>query len=479
MITHTVNISPEHRGLNFLLNIKKDQLNYFTSLMHREGAFAWYQLAHKNVLMLNDATGIQHVLQDNAGNYHKSSFYKVLKPFLGNSILLSEEAIWKKQRQESAPAFAHRNFAAMVPQMTDAIHAMLERWQKNIVSQQPLDLNFETMWFTLDVLLRTLFHEQRDGITNDMQNSILTLLREAEERVWRIVSLPQRLTFMLPKYRRSLNFLNKTIDELVATRRANHAYPEDLLSRLITSYTEAPAQQRMLRDQMMTFLLAGHETTANGLVWALYYLSKHPDIWQKVATEADAVLGNRTPTMDDIKQLQYTRQVFDEVLRIHPVVWTLSREAQADDIIPLENDDQIELKRGTVVMLCTYAVHRRTCYWPNPEVFDPERFNTANSHQRPKYSWFPFGGGPRMCVGFRFAQIESIIALAMLAQRYDFSLLPGQNLQPVPTITLRPPGAMYFTVTKRHAAAVSCHPDTIISTISNATCPFHVETRVA
>ncbi|MGB4100320.1 MAG: cytochrome P450 [Alphaproteobacteria bacterium] len=449
MTVHTPVILAENRGLRLLRRVRRDLLGEFVRMMRRHGDFTWMELGGHRVLMLNDATGIQHVLQDNAASYRKSHFNQVLRPLLGDSIFLSEGATWRKQRHEAAPVFSSGNFAEMTTQIVGATESMLNRWTPHIARDEPLCLNNETMTYTLDVVLRALFHEAREGVAPDMQTALVTLLREAEHRIWSPLNLPQSLTYKIPKYRRARQFLDNLVGELAEARRCNAAYPDDLLSRLVAGYGTSTHEQAALHDQIKSFLLAGHETTANGLVWTFCHLSRHPEIARRVTQEVDQILGDTLPTFESVKNLNYTRQVFDEVLRLYPPVWTMSRTAAADDMIPLDNGDRIALPRDTVVMMSGYAVHRREKYWDNPEAFDPDRFAPEAVATRPKFSWFPFGGGPRLCLGFRFAQIESIVAIAMVVQRYRLCLVPGQNIAPMPIITLRPNGAVLFNIRPR------------------------------
>ncbi len=230
-------------------------------------------------------------------------------------------------------------------------------------------------------------------------------------------------------------------------------------------------------DEVLSFVLAGHDTTAHGLAWALHNLSLHPAIQRKVEDEVAQVLGNKTPNMESIKKLTYTRQVFDEVLRLYPPVWTMSREAISGDQIPLDDGTRLNVPAGAAVMMCHYAVHRRETYWPNPEAFDPDRFSAAAMETRPKYAWFPFGGGPRMCLGFRFAQVESVLALAMITQRYKFSLLSGQQVKPEPIITLRPADSILFKLSMRpdfypDATQIVEQVPSPITTQKSSQCPF-------
>lgn len=468
-------IPKARRGLRLLRDVRRDPLGYFTRLMQQEGAFAWLHLGGRPLLMLNDTTGIQHILQDNAENYRKARFNSVLRPLLGDGIFLSEGALWRKQRQESAPAFAAGKFDAMLPAIIAATEAMLRRWEPRAARHEPIDLTLETMQFTLDVLLRALFHEARDGIAADMQKELGILLREAEGRSWSPFNLPQPLVMMTPTYRRAMGFLDGLVHGLIAARRNSGEYPEDLLSRLIANYGLSAADQKLLRDQVISFLLAGHETTAHGLAWSFYCLGAHPIQRQKMLHEVDEVLRGEMPTLDTLRRLSYTRHVFDEALRLYPPVWTMSREALQDDVIPLDDGGRIPLPKDTVVMLCDYAVHRREAYWPDPEAFYPERFRPETSDARPKFAWFPFGGGARLCLGFRFAQIESLTAMSMITQKYVLSLLPGQTVRPLPIITLRPSGPILFHLKPRGAAkerevppATNCAP----ADSNPAACPF-------
>lgn len=404
--------------------------------------------------------------------YRKAHFNSVLRPLLGNSIFLSEGEEWRKQRKEAAPVFASGNFAEMTQRIVGATETMLARWSGRIARSEPVCLNVETMWFTLDVVLRALFHEDRENIALDMQSALATLLREAEHRIWAPVNLPQNLIYKIPKYRRAQTFLNNLVGDLAEARRANGAYPDDLLSRLVANYGTSPEEQTALHDQIKSFLLAGHETTANGLVWTFYHLSQHPEIMRRLVREVDSVLGNSAPTFENIKELHYTRQVFDEVLRLYPPVWTMSRTAMMDDVIPLDNGDQIALPKDTVVMMSGYATHRCEKYWENPEAFDPDRFAPEQVQRRPKFAWFPFGGGPRLCLGFRFAQIESVVAIAMVLQRYRLSLVPGQHITPLPIITLRPNGSVLFNIKLRQdlARTEPVMPDIKLESM---VCPMH------
>lgn len=448
------------RGLRLLLEVRRDPLAYFTQIMRDEGAYAWFQLRGMPFLMMNDAAGIQYVLRDNAANYRKTKAAQVLRPVLGNGIILSEGDTWRQQRREAAPAFAGGNFDEMVATIGVIADAMLARWEHQAAAGQAVDLRGGFAQFALEVLLQTLFHAERDGIAEQMQPALAMLLRQAEARIWSPFKAPQALILRLPKYARAIAFLRETVAALIETRQrqlsgGSFAHRDDLLSRLVLSYGNTAQEQSDLRDQVMTFLLAGHETTAHALTWSFYCLARHPGEQKKLQCEADEVLRGATPRLDDVRQLRHASQALKEALRLYPPAWTLSREAIADDAIPLDDGRTVAVPKGTAVMLCEYAVHRRECYWSDPEAFYPERFSPENSAARHEFAWFPFGGGPRLCLGLRFAEIEATIALAMAARRFHFTLLPGQRIEPMPIITLRPSGPVRIRFDRRSAVPVA------------------------
>jgi cytochrome P450 len=447
-------------GLRLLLEVRRDPLVYFTQIMRDEGAYAWFRLRGAPFLMMNDAAGIQHVLRDNATNYRKTKAAQVLRPVLGNGIILSEGDTWRQQRREAAPAFAGGNFDEIVATIGVISETMFSRWERQAEAGQAVDLRQEFAQFALEVLLQTLFHAERGGIAEQMQPALAMLLRQAEARIWSPFRVPQALILRLPKYARAITFLRETVTELIETRRrqlsgGGFAHSDDLLSRLVLSHGYLAQEQSDLRDQVMTFLLAGHETTAHALTWSFYCLARHPDEQRKLQCEADEVLRSAMPRLDDVRRLRYANQALKEALRLYPPAWTLSREAIADDAIPLDDGSTIAVPKGSAIMLCEYAVHRRECYWSDPEAFYPDRFSPENSATRREFAWFPFGGGPRLCLGLRFAEIEATIALAMAARRFHFTLLAGQRIEPMPIITLRPGGPVHMRFDRRSAVSVA------------------------
>jgi cytochrome P450 len=291
--------------------------------------------------------------------------------------------------------------------------------------------------------LRCLFSVRLEGQYEIVFDALTTLLRDAERRVWSFASPP--LCVPTPhnlECQAALKALDHFVYGIIAERRANLGEHDDLLEILVTEHAQRMHEgmpESLLRDQVLSIVLAGHETTANGMAWAWYLLSKHVDAARRVESEVDQVLEGRVPQFADLAQLTYTKMVFDETLRLYPPVWTMSRDAIKDDWV-----GGIMIPAGITVMLCPYVVHRRPELWSNPEGFDPERFAASSHAEIQRYAYFPFGGGPRGCLGGRFATIESMVILVMVTQTYQLELVPGQTVEPEPMITLRPKNGFFM-----------------------------------
>ena len=433
--------------LGVLPQLKGDQLRYFVDLADRHGDVIELPLGMDKVLMLNSPSAVEHVLQRNAGNYHKSRYYGPLKPILGDGIFLAEDEHWLHQRRSAVPGFQGIRLKQMTEQMCAATEEMMARWESGPEAPHRdegagLDLVPEMMGLALDIVLRSLLSYRLEGDDGArVMTALTTILREAERRVWSLVPLP--LGVPTPRnlaLKRSLGVLDDLVGRVVARRNETGERGEDLLQLLIDAQPDmakAGMPDTLLRDQVLSTILAGHETTANALSWTFILLSRHPEILRKVQAEIADVLGGRAPAFEDLHDLVYTRQVFMEAMRLYPPVWTLSRQAMEDDELP-----GVPVPKGTTVMLCSYAVQRRRQFWPNPEGFDPDRFTAEEIKRRPRHAWFPFGGGPRKCLGERFAMMEALVVLSMVLQRYRLELAPGQSIVPEPMITLRPAGTV-------------------------------------
>lgn len=432
---------PGPKGLPFLGvagRLRADPLKYFIETLRDHGDVAWFNVGQDQIVMLSDPRDIKHVLQDNHENYRKSKFYRPLKPILGRGIFLSEGKEWLKQRRTSKPAFAGLRFEHMAEEIVGATGDLLSSWETRGDPHAPVDIAHEMMKLTLDGVTRAMFDLNLKDESDDFHEAIEVVLKETERRVWSVGLIPPAIFVRRQRaYRKALAVVEDVIQRLIERRR-REPREGDLLTMLIDAYggTDRP-DHKLLRDQVVSFLVAGHETTAISLAWTWYLLSRNPAVARRFHDEIDSVLGGRAPTFADTRELTYSKMILEEAMRLYPPVWTISREAIADD-----TSGRVDIPKGTTVMLCAYAVQRHPDIWENPEGFDPDRFAPEAENKTPRHAYFPFGGGPRVCMGNRFSIMEGQLIMAMIGQRYRLDLAPGTRVVPEPMITLRPRGGI-------------------------------------
>ncbi len=424
--------------------IKRDPLAFAVRMVREYGDIVPLNVAGQRVLMVSEPTQLAHVMQRNADNYRKSRFYEGVIPVLGEGFLTSEGDTWLRQRRTSAPAFKGAALAAMCADMSAAVDATLDRWQAHADSDTAIDIAPEMMRQTLQIAVRTLFGGTLDDDTaRAVSDALAVVLRTAERRVWSVASLPLWVpTRQHRAFAGAVRVMDRVFLDLVEARRASGQRQGDLLDLLCDAYAQEP---RMLRDLVISILLAAHETTASGLAWAFCLLSQHPEWAVRVREEAETVLGDATPDIKTLQQMPITRAVFEEALRLYPPLWTYSREAAGPDSL-----GEVPLRKGDTVMICPYAIHRNPRLWPDPESFAPERFIGEATRRRHAYSYLPFAAGPRSCLGDRFAMTEAMIVLAKTLRRYSLDLVPGHPVVPEPMITLRPRHGVRMRLTPVH-----------------------------
>jgi cytochrome P450 len=331
---------------------------------------------------------------------------------------------------------------------SDATLAMLERWRPSVAQGRPLDVATEFMHLTLEVATEALFSTSVGRDVDAIGRAITTLLNEVTFRFTFPFYPPLRVP--TPRNRRFLAAratLDGVIYGIIAERRRRPGKHDDLLALLMEARDEETGEamsDRQLRDEVITLFVAGHETTANALTWASYLLCTHVAVLRKLRAEVDETLQGRIPTAADLPNLPYTRMVIDETLRLYPPVWITNRRAIVDDTIC-----GYRIPADAIVSISPYVMHRDPTLWENPEGFDPERFAPERSAGRPHYAYFPFGGGPRQCIGKGFALMEATLVLALLAQHYELHLVPGGRVETVAMATLRPRYGMWMTAHPR------------------------------
>jgi cytochrome P450 len=396
------------------------------------------RLFGRSLFVLNDPAAIKHVLIDNAANYQKTEITRrILEPGLGKGLITSEGETWRAHRRTMSPSFDIRSIAAYTPVMTTAAEELLAQWD-SVPAGTAVDVQTAMMEVTLNIISRTMFSNDSDDIVAIMARSAGRYQMEMRPNIMDMLGWPKWLA-SLPRRNvasRTMGEFDRVIDRLIEERiRDPGSHPKDLLARLVAARDEQTGvgmSAQEVRDHVITIFLAGHETTAMALTWTWFLLSQHPAVESKLHAEIDSVLGGRAPTHDDLSKLVYARMVIDESMRIYPPVHTIARQAIGEDTLLGQR-----IPKGSTVMIAPWVLHRHLKLWENPSAFDPERFSAEGSAGRARFSYLPFGGGKRICIGAAFSLAEATILLATLAQRYKLRLAPGHRVEPQGLITLR------------------------------------------
>lgn len=396
------------------------------------------KLLGRSLFVVNEPGAIKHVLIDNAANYQKTEITRrILEPGLGKGLITSEGETWRAHRRTMSPAFDIRSIATYTPVMTAAAEELLAQWDA-VPAGTAVDVATSMMEVTLNIISRTMFSNDSDDIVAIMERSAGRYQLEMRPNIMDMMGWPKWLAG-LPRRNvaaRTLGEFDRVVDRLIKERsRDPGSYPKDLLARLVAARDEQTGSgmsAQEVRDHVITIFLAGHETTAMALAWTWFLLSQHPHVEAKLHAEIDSVLDGRAPTHDDLGKLVYTRMVLDESMRMYPPVHTIARQAIGEDVLLGQR-----IAKGATVMIAPWLLHRHVKLWDNPSVFDPERFSPARSSARARFSYLPFGGGKRICIGAAFSLAEGTILLATLARRYRLRLAPGHRVEPQGLITLR------------------------------------------
>ncbi len=416
-----------------------------------------YPLGPLPVYLVTGPDGVKQILQDNARNYSKDTFqYNLLSSITGKGLLTSDGDFWLRQRRLSQPAFHRQRIAGFGPLITGATQAMLMQWHTPAEAGQAIDIAAEMMHVALQIVGKALFSVEIGDRADTIARATLTVLDQIVFRAKTLGAVPAWLpTPGNLRFRRAFQVLDGTVRETIRQRRRNDGSPPqvensgsgDLLS-ILTDARDPESGERMneqqLRDEVMTMVIAGHETVASALAWTWYLLSQSPDAEAKLHEEVDRVLDGHLPTANDLPRLPYTAMVFDEALRLYPPAWIITRKAISEDEI-----GKVRIPAGSLVVTSPYVTQRDPRYWPDPEAFEPERFLPERAAGRPRFAYYPFGGGPRMCIGNHFAMVEAGLVIATVAQGYRLRLVPGQQVAVEPSVTLRPKHGLMMTLHTR------------------------------
>jgi cytochrome P450 len=425
----------------------RDPLTLLKGLARDYGDVARFKAGPQSVYLLSHPDYVRDLLVTHNARFKKGRALQRAKRLLGEGLLTSEGEFHRRQRRLAQPAFHKQRVAAYGRVMVEYAERVSARWRDGA----EVDISEEMMRLTLAVVGKTLFDAEVESDADEVGASLTEVMNLFGYLMLPFSELLEKLP--LPPQRRFLRArarLDAVIYRIIEERRREGRDRGDLLSTLLDAVDEEGDRTGMtneqLRDEVMTTFLAGHETTANALTWAWYLLAQNPEAEARLHAELDGVLaGGRAPAPEDVPALQYTEMVVAETMRLYPPAWALGRLALEDHEV-----GGYRIPRGSLVLVSQYVIHRDPRFWPDPERFDPERFAPEAKAARPQFAYFPFGGGPRRCVGEGFAWTEAVLILATLARRWRARLVPGRAVEPQPRITLRPgPGGVPVRIEER------------------------------
>jgi cytochrome P450 len=421
---------------------RRDPLNFLAAAAREYGDIVGLRFLHFRTYLIVHPDYIEDVLVHHPRKFVKGRVLQANKRIFGNGLLTSEGDFWLRQRRLAQPAFHRARIAAYANTMVEYAERMVAAWQDG----EERDAHQEMMQLTLQIVGKTLFDADVSSDAHEIGKTI-TLLLDFSSDFRRLIFTPK----WLPTPRNiqttlAIRRLNKIVYRMIAERRASGRDAGDLLSMLLAARDEDGSQMddRQLRDETLTLFLAGYETTANLLAWTWWLLATHPSVEKKLQAELDAVLGGRAPTMDDLPRLVYAGQVITESLRLYPPAWGMARLAIADHEIA-----GYQVPAGTGLAIAQWITQRDPRWFEAPEEFLPERWAGDLQKRLPRFAYFPFGGGPRQCIGNMFALMEGTLVLAAVAQKFRLILMPDAQIVPMASITLRPKNGVPVRLQKR------------------------------
>ena len=413
--------------------------------------FRFYIGGLKEAIVTIDPTVIQHVLKTNANNYHKSEIQiKRMGHFLGKGLLTTDGEPWRNQRRLIQKGFDRKQLDALSSIMQDSVAESMRGFDNQIRSG-PVDIYPQMMKITFAMVARSLFGARLKDEDIDLVSHTICTVQEfiVRQTLQPYLNPWFEVSGELREHEEMRTRADAVLFEYIKRRR-NESPGQDLLQTLMDArYADGEGMSdELILSESMQLLVAGHETSSNGLSWILYLLSSRPDCLEKVRQEMHSVLGDAPLNHSDVPKLEFTTQVIQESLRLYPPFWMIDREAVADDQI-----GNISIPQGSMVIVYVYGAHHAERYWQNPESFDSDRFVKANDKLRTPFTYLPFGGGPRGCIGNHYAMLQILMILSDLLRNYDFELVPGQAIEARPMVILRPKHGIRMTFTNTVAPA--------------------------
>jgi cytochrome P450 len=439
---------PGPKGTPFIGSLRRMQRDPLVFLRHvaaEYGDIAHFRLGGFHAFLLSDPGDIEDVLVTHHRRFTKGRALQRARRMLGNGLLTSEGEFHRRQRRLAQPAFHRPRVAAYGEVMTRLAIRFCERQRAG----ETIDIAREMNQLTLAIVGRTLFGADVESQAAEVREALTAVLEMFDVSVSPLASLLERLPLpRMRRFRAALTRLDRIVYGIIDARRREGGDRGDLLSMLLLAHDEegdgGSMTNQQLRDEAMTLFLAGHETTANALAWTWYLLAQHPAAEARLHAEVDALINGRVPTSEDVPKLTFTRRVLAESMRLYPPAWAIGRRA-----IEAHPVGGYVVATGSLVLASQWVVHHDPRHYPDPDRFDPERWLPESQALRPKFSYFPFGGGPRVCIGEAFAWMEGMLLLATVARQWRFQLVPGHPVSIQPVITLRPHHGIKMTVVRR------------------------------
>ncbi|WP_420642570.1 cytochrome P450 [Candidatus Leptofilum sp.] len=438
-----VNLSP--------LRIPEIQRNPLAFLQHnaaKHGDFIHYPLGLWEVFQLNHPDLIEHVLVTNQRNYSKNTVqYNTLAKITGRGLLTSDGRFWRRQRRMIQPAFHRQRVLGWGQTMLNATQTMLDGWETAVQTNTPLDIDEEMMAVTLTIVGEALLGLDLQADANKLTHAVLAMLDYVVYRSQRPVPLPLAVpTPRNRRFREGLQLLDDLINQAIQDHEQGRGNPNTILSQMLTAvdHDNQKMSRSELRDEVITLLVAGHETAASGLTWLFYLLSQNPAVEDELLAEIDGVLNGRPPTTDDLPNLPTVQRVIAEALRLYPPAWVITRRAiEADTIFGAQ------IPANALIIMSPYTTQRHPAFWQKPDQFYPDHFLPEAEKARPRYAYFPFGGGARLCIGDQFAKVEMGLMGTAVLQKYRLQLLPNHPVIADPLVTIRPKHGLMMTIQRR------------------------------
>lgn len=452
-MNHIISKIPGPKGhflLGSLPDIQRDRVQFLVDLQRDYGDVVKIRLGPVEGLVIFHPDAIQRVMQDNQSNYSKDTIaFNNMKLIFGNGLITSNGDFWLRQRRLMQPSFHKEKINHLCEMIVRQTQMALDSIEGATRSGQAINITHEMMNLTMGIATQALFSNWVQDVNGELAEIIYHLASDTTFRfehpfyppLWFPASRNRRLN-------KALKRLDDVINGIIDERRKHPGEKDDLLEMMMNAQLEEQEitgdqprrmTDKQLHDEVVTLLLAGHESTSVSLCWTLYLLSQHPEVETRLRYELNEVLGSRPPRLEDLPQLDYTRMVRDESMRLYPPVWLTERKPIEEDVLC-----GYRIPAGITIGITQYVTHRHPDFWNNPEAFDPDRFSKERSIDRHEYAYFPFSGGGRQCLGKSLALMETQIVLAMLLQRYYFELRPGSKVVKEPELSLRQKGGLWM-----------------------------------